>query len=126
MQAAYCTNDNTSKSASAGIGYATGAGGTVSQATSRATGVTLNKITGAITIFSAAGVVGNWNTFTVTNNTVAATDNVLISIKSGTNTYTANVSAIAAGSFIISFLDINGTATDAPVIKFTVIKSVEA
>jgi hypothetical protein len=39
----------------AGVGYATGAGGTVTQATSRTTGVTLNKTTGAITLFSAAG-----------------------------------------------------------------------
>ena len=39
-------------SGTAGVGYATGAGGTVTQATSRTTGVTLNKTTGAITTWS--------------------------------------------------------------------------
>lgn len=36
----------TSSSASAGVGYATGAGGTVTQATNKSTGVTLNAVTG--------------------------------------------------------------------------------
>ena len=40
---------------SGGLGYATGSGGTVTQATSRTTGVTLNKTNGAIELVSAAG-----------------------------------------------------------------------
>ena len=36
------------------LGYTTGSGGAVTQATSRTTGVTLNKTNGAITLVSAA------------------------------------------------------------------------
>ena len=106
-----------------GVGYATGAGGTVTQATSRTTGVTLNKTTGSITLFSAAGSA-TAATFTVTNSTVAATDVVDISQKSGTNLYNVMVTAVAAGSFNVTFQTTGGTATDAPVFNFTVIKGV--
>jgi hypothetical protein len=51
-----------STSPTIGIGYATGAGGTVTQLTSRTTGVTLNKVAGQITLFSAAGTT-TWQTF---------------------------------------------------------------
>lgn len=61
----------------AGVGYATGAGGAVIQDTSRTTGVTLNKTTGSITLVSAAGSP-TLASFTVTNNTVAATDVIII------------------------------------------------
>lgn len=108
-----------------GVGYATGAGGTVTQATSRTTGVTLNKTSGAITMFSAAGSA-TAATFTVTNSTVAATDTIILNQKSGTNLYNLIVTAIAAGSFNITFFTTGGTATDAPVIDFNVIKGVTA
>lgn len=102
-------------------GYGTGAGGTVTQATSRATGVTLNKPTGAITMFSAAGST-TAATFTVTNSTVGADDCVSVCQKSGTNLYDVMVTAVAAGSFNITFRTTGGTATDAPVINFNVHK----
>ena len=106
-------------------GYATGAGGAVTQATSRTTGVTLNKPTGAITMFSAAGSAVA-ATFTVTNSQVAATDTVIVNQKSGTNLYVLLVTAVAAGSFNITFYTTGGTATDAPVINFSVVKGVTA
>lgn len=113
-----------SSNATTGIGYATGAGGTVTQATSRTTGVTLDKVCGAITLFAAAPVVGTWVSFTVTNSAVAATDVPRVAVKSGTNTYVANVSAVAAGSFRISFMSISGTSSDSPVINFDLGKAV--
>lgn len=113
-----------SSSASGGIGYKTGAGGAVTQATSRTTGVTLNNVSGAITLFAAAPTVGTWVSFTVTNSTVAATDVPHVAFKSGTNTYVCNVSAVAAGSFQISFMSIAGTSSDSPVINFAVTKAV--
>lgn len=109
----------------AGLGYGTGSGGTVTQATSRTTGVTLNKPTGAITMFSAAGSA-TAATFTVTNSLVAATDTIILNQKSGTNLYVLLVTAVAAGSFNITFYTTGGTATDAPVINFSVIKAVTA
>jgi len=104
------------------FGYVAGAGGTVTQGTSRTTGVTSNTPTGAVTLFSAAGSPTP-ATFTVTNSTIAATDVVVLSVKSGaTNNYSFNVSAVAAGSFNITFWAQTGTAVDAPVVNFVVLK----
>jgi hypothetical protein len=108
-----------------GVGYATGAGGTVTQATSRTTGVTLNKTTGAITLFSAAGTT-TAATFTVTNSTVAATDVIILNQKSGTDLYDLMVTAVTAGSFNITFRTTGGTTTETPVFNFAVIKGVAA
>lgn len=113
----------TSTSATAGVGYATGAGGTVTQATSRTTGVTLNKICGAITLVSAAGSTTP-ATFTVTNSAVAATDTVRVVQKSGTDLYVILVTAVGAGSFNITFYTTGGTTTEQPVFNFAVIKAV--
>ena len=104
-----------------GLGYGTGAGGTVTQATSRTTGVTLNKPTGAITLVSAAGST-SWQSFTVTNSLVAATDVVLVSQKSGTDKYMMHVTNVAAGSFQITFATTGGTTTEQPVFNVAVIK----
>ena len=112
-------------SATGTVGYATGAGGAVTQLTSRTTGVTLNTPTGAITMFSAAGSTVA-ATFTVTNSSVVATDNIVVNQKSGTNLYVLLVTAIAAGSFNITFYTTGGVATDAPVINFSVVKGVAA
>ncbi len=109
----------------AGLGYGTGSGGAVTQATSRTTGVTLNKTNGAITLVSAAGTA-TWQSFTVTNSTVAATDVVILSQKSGTDLYMLEVTAVAAGSFRISFATTGGTTTEQPVFNFAVIKAVAA
>lgn len=110
---------------SGGLGYATGSGGTVTQITSRTTGVTLDKTNGAITLVSAAGTT-SWQTFTVTNSTVAATDTVIVSQKSGTDLNMIHVTAVAAGSFNISFATTGGTTTEQPVFNFAVIKAVTA
>jgi hypothetical protein len=109
----------------AGVGYATGAGGAVTQLTSRTTGVTLDKTTGAITLFSAAGSA-TAASFTVTNSTVAATDVIILSQKSGTDLYDLKVTAVAAGSFRITFNTTGGTTTEQPVFNFAVINGVAA
>jgi hypothetical protein len=73
-------------------------------------------------LFSAAGSPTP-TSFTVTNSAIAATDVVVLSVKSGaTNNYSFNVSAVAAGSFNITFWAQTGTATDAPVVNFVVLK----
>jgi hypothetical protein len=112
-------------SGTAGIGYATGAGGAVTQAISRTTGVTIDKTTGSITLFSAAGTTSA-TTFTVTNSTVAATDVIVLSQKSGTDLYDLMVTAVGAGSFNITFRTTGGTTTEQPVFNFAVIKGVAA
>lgn len=106
-----------------GVGFATGSGGAVTQASSRTTGVTLNKKCGAITLYSAAGTSA-YTSFTVTNSLVTANDAIVVNQQSGTNTYLVFVTAVAAGSFRITFSAVSGTATDAPVFNFAVIEGV--
>lgn len=109
-----------------GLGYGTGAGGTVTQATSRTTSVTINKPTGKITMFSAAGS-SSPNSFTVTNSLVSANDVVVLHIAGGnSNVYNISVGWISAGSFSIIYSTTGGTAVDAPVINFAIIKGATA
>ena len=103
------------------LGFGSGAGGAVTQLTSRTTGVTLNASCGQITMFSAAGNPAA-ATFTVTNSQVSANDVIIVNQKSGTNLYLLLVTNIANGSFNINFYTTGGTATDAPVLNFSVIK----
>jgi hypothetical protein len=114
-----------STSATGGIGYGTGAGGAVTQGTSRTTGVTLNNVCGAITLFTAAGSA-TWQSFTVTNSTVAATDTIIVNQRSGTDLYMVHVTAVGAGSFRISYATTGGTTSEAPVFNFSVIKAVSS
>lgn len=118
-----CTGAIRSSSATAGVGYATGAGGTQTQTTSRTTGVTLNTVCGNITLFSAAGSTTP-ATFTVSNSAVASTDNIVLQQVSGTDLYDLSVSAINAGSFNITFNTKSGTTSEQPVFRFTVLKGV--
>lgn len=125
-----------STSASGGIGYATGAGGTVTQATSRTTGVTLDKICGTITLVAGTIAGHEADEFVLTNSAIAANDVVVVNIKSGlaagtAKYYRVGVTAVAAGSCTISVGNIdNGTVpaagTDTPVLSFAVIKAVAA
>jgi hypothetical protein len=112
-----------SRGATAGVGYATGAGGAITQGTSRTTGVTLDKVAGAITLFSAAGSA-SFQSFTVTNSAVAATDTIIVNQKSGTDLYEIHVTAVAAGSFRITYRTTGGTTVEQPVFNFAVIKAV--
>lgn len=107
-----------------GIGYS--AGSAVTQITSRTTGVTINSYTGAITLFTAAGSA-TAASFTVTNSKVAATDTIILSVKSSTtNLYEAHVTAVGAGSFQITFFTTGGTTSDTPVINFSVVRAAAA
>jgi hypothetical protein len=108
-----------------GLGFSTGAGTAVTQATSRTTSVTANAACGAITLVSAAGST-SWQSFTVTNSAVAATDTVRVCQKSGTDKYMIHVTKVAAGSFEVTFATTGGTTTEQPVFNFSVIKAVAA
>lgn len=114
-----------STSPTIGVGYATGAGGAVTQITSRTTGVTLNKVCGQITLVSAAGSA-TYASFTVTNSAVATTDVIKVCQDSGTDKYQIHVTAVGAGSFEITFATTGGTTSEQPVFNFSVIKAVAA
>jgi hypothetical protein len=111
------------------VGYSTGTGGTVTQATDKSTGVTLNKRCGQITMNNAALAAAAEVSFTLTNSTIAATDVVLVSIASGATAgaYSIQCDATAAGSCRISVGNRNaGSLGEAIVLNFVVIKSVAA
>lgn len=119
-----------SNSASAGIGYATGAGSTVTQITSRSTGVTINAVCGAITTDTTSLAAGAEAKFTVTNSAVAIGDCVIVTLRSGATTATSLplVSQVATGSFEITLTNVNGATADtgASIINFAIIKAVSA
>lgn len=108
------------------IGYGTGAGATVTQASSRTTGVTCAGQVGFITLVSAAGST-TAASFTVTCSAVlSANDAVFVWQKSGTDKYDLSVTAVAAGSFEITSRTYAGTTTEQPVFGYMVFKGVAA
>jgi len=117
----------TSYLATTSIGYTTGAGGTVTQSTSKTTGVTLNKLSGQITMNNAALAAGAEVAFTLTNSFIAATDVVIVNVQSvGTaGSYLVSVGAVSAGSCSITVSNASaGSLSQAIVLNFAVIKSV--
>jgi hypothetical protein len=119
-----------STSASGGVGYATGAGGVVTQATSKSTGVTLNKVCGTITMDSATLAHQTPVAFTLTNSAIEATDVVAVCVKSGgtAGAYLVSAGAVAAGSCSITLFNCQtaGNLSEAVVLQFAVIKAVAA
>lgn len=112
-----------------GLGYGTGAGGTVTQATSKSTGVTLNKVCGQITMNNAALNAGVSVSFTLTNSAIASTDTVLVNIQSAAtvDSYQVMVTAVAAGSCRIQVHNFSAAnLSEALVLNFAVIKAVTA
>ena len=113
----------------AGLGYSTGAGGTVTQATSKSTGVTLNTVTGEITMNGAALAAATAVTFTLTSSAIALNDHILVSHASaGTlGAYTVTASQGAAGSCTITVRNNTaGSLSEAIVLKYSVFKSAVA
>lgn len=112
-------------STSAPVGYSAGAGGTVTQATNKTTGVTLSKPSGQITMSAAALAAGVEACFTVTNTAVDATDTVVIAHRSGgtAGAYMAYVGAVGAGSFVACVSNVTaGSLSEAAVLNFAVVK----
>jgi hypothetical protein len=99
--------------ASGSLGYTTSAFGTVTQTTSKSTAVTLNKVTGRITMHNAALNRNSGVSFVLNNSFVAATDVVIVNIASGAtvNIYTATIDAVGAGVCTIH-LHNHSTGTD--------------
>lgn len=73
-------------SGTGGIGYGTGAGGTVTQLTSKSTAVTLNKPCGVIITHNAALAAGATVSFSLSNSLIRYTDTVAVELGSGTYT----------------------------------------
>lgn len=112
-----------------GIGYYTGGGGTVTQATSKSTGVTLNKACGAITLNNASLAADTTVSFTLTNSLITAGD-LLILNHTATGTfggYVLNAHGATTGSVTIDVHNCTpGALAEAIVISFALIKAVTA
>jgi hypothetical protein len=111
------------------LGYAAGSGGTVTQATNKATAVTLNKLTGEITMNAAALAAATIVTFVFNNSTVAVGD-MIVCTHHATGTFGAyGINARVTGAGAASVAVRNNSAaslSEAIVIKFNVIKSATA
>lgn len=106
------------------IGYSPAAQGTVTQATNKGTGVTLNKSAGKITMNAASLAGGAAVTFTLTNSTISANDLVIVNVSGGgtAGAYWPYVSSMAAGSAVIGLWNSTGGAlAEAVVLNFAII-----
>ncbi len=107
------------------LGYTAAAQGTVTQATSKSTAVTLNKSAGQITMNNAALGATTNVVFTLNNSTISAKDVVIVNVAGGTasnETYNCWVSGHGAGSCSIVLRNISaGSLSEAVVINFAVI-----
>jgi len=90
------------------IGYTTGSPSisvtSVTQITSKATGVTINAAAGQIVTHNAALAAGAEVAFVVTNNMVSGYDIPVLAVASGgatAGTYLLSVAAVANGSFTV-------------------------
>lgn len=115
---------------SGGLGYGAGSGGTVTQLTSKATGVTLNKTNGQITMSNVTLTAATSVSFAMTNSTIAATDVVVIALSSGAANpalYNVTCQQVAASAAGIKVENVSGGAlAEALVLNFAVIKAVTA
>ena len=109
----------------AGLGYGTGSGGTVTQATSKSTDVTLNKPTGQITMAASALAANTSVQFVVNNSLVAITDVAVVGMSAGAASYQNYLvqANIEVGKIVIHVRNISGgSRSEALVINFAIIK----
>jgi hypothetical protein len=113
---------------SGGLGYGTGSGGTVTQATSKSTAVTLNKPTGQITMNNAALAAGTSVSFNVVNSLATTGDVCVVVVSWGIDPSKYSVRA-GCGSGYLQITVKNETAgslSEALVINFALIKGATA
>ena len=110
--------------ASEELGYASGAQGAVTQATSKSTGVTVNASMGRITTDSATLNTLTNVTFTLTNSLISVKDVIILNVSSGATSgaYNCWISSMSAGTCTITLRNISGgNLSEAVVINFAVI-----
>jgi len=106
------------------FGYTAAAQGTVTQATSKSTGVTLNKSAGQITMNNASLATATNVTFTLTNSLISANDILILNVGSGATAgaYNCWVSGLSAGSATVTLRNISGgSLSEAVVLNFALI-----
>ena len=117
----------TLSSATGSFGYGAGAGGTVTQATSKATTVTLNKPTGQITTAADALAASTRVSFLFNNSLIGTNDVLVLTPAVSGGSY--NVQVIDSGTgvaYIEIFNKSAGSRSEAIAIKFAIIKGATA
>lgn len=123
------TKDLLLTSGTGALGYGTGAGGTVTQLTSKSTAVTLNKPSGQITMHTEALAAGARAIFQVTNSLANLTSNVVANIIGGNTlrVYSLDVEYVSNGFFTLRITNDSTTSYAQPVvIKFDLIQGATA
>jgi hypothetical protein len=121
---AYSDPEFTTVYASDELGYAASGQGSVTQATSKSTGVTLDKSMGRITMNNATLNAGTSVLFTLTNNKISAKDVVVVSVSGGgtAGAYWPFVASQTTGSAVIGlYNNTAGNLGEAVIINFAVI-----
>ena len=107
------------------LGYSTAGQGTVTQATSKSTAVTLNKSAGQITMNNAALAGATAVSFTLNNSLISTNDLLILNVGSGATAvaYTVYTSSISAGSAVITLRNMTAATSlsEAVVINFALI-----
>ena len=106
------------------FGYTTAAQGTVTQATSKSTAVTLNASAGQITMNNAALASVTNVTFTLNNSNISTNDILILNVSGGaaSGAYNCWVSGLGAGTASITLRNISGgSLSEAVVINFALI-----
>lgn len=107
------------------LGYAAAAQGSVTQLTSKSTGVTLNTSAGQITMNNAALAATTNVSFTLTNSLLSAKDVIIFNVSGGNatpGTYNVFTSTLAAGSATVVLRNISGgSLSEAVVLNFVII-----
>ena len=109
------------------FGYTADAQGTVTQATSKSTAVTLNKSAGQITMNDAALANATNVTFTLNNSLISANDILVLNVSGGATdgAYNCWVSGLSAGSASITLRNLSGgSLSEAVVVNFALIHCV--
>jgi hypothetical protein len=112
----------------AGIGYGTGAGGTVTQATNKSTAVTLNTLSGQITMNAEALANATSVNFTVNNTAFDNTRDTVIAHHAAVGgAYEVKVLIGGTNSFRLRVTNVSGgSLSEAIVINFNIIKGASA
>jgi hypothetical protein len=119
------SNGNFLQVSSGSIGYGTGSGGSVTQATSKATTVTLNKYCGQITMHNAALASGTTVQFLLSNTLIGLNDTVILTQNETISGANYNVwGSVGTAYCRIMVRNISGgSLSEAIVINFAVIKA---
>lgn len=106
------------------LGYTANAQGTVTQATSKSTAVTLNKSAGRITMNAASLAAATNVSFTLNNSFISANDTLILTISGGATVeaYNCWVNSLGAGTASITLRNTTaGALAEAVIINFAVI-----